>query len=103
MQRARAESFRALHSPDAPILVLPNAWDAGSAKMLAQAGFPAIATTSAGVAFSAGIPDGGHIRRDAMIDAIASIIRCTARAVATRHRASASPAASTPCSAVKVS
>ncbi len=75
MQKAKAEAFRTLHAEGAPILVLPNAWDAGSAKMFAQAGFPAVATTSAGVAFSAGLPDGGRVERDTMIDAIRGIVR----------------------------
>ena len=52
----KAERLRALHVPGKP-LVLPNAWDPGSAKVIAAEGFPAIATTSAGVAFSLGYPD----------------------------------------------
>lgn len=49
--------FRALHRPGAP-LVLPNAWDVASARLLAGAGFPAIGTTSLGVAAARGLPDG---------------------------------------------
>ena len=52
-------TFRELHHLHAP-LVLPNAWDVGSALALADAGFPAIGTTSFGVAASAGLPDGGR-------------------------------------------
>jgi 2-methylisocitrate lyase-like PEP mutase family enzyme len=52
----RHEIFRALHLAPAGF-VLPNVWDAGSAVMLANAGFAAIATTSAGIAFSLGRPD----------------------------------------------
>lgn len=52
-----AQRFLAMHHGQAP-LVLPNAWDAGSARILEQAGFPALATTSAGIAFSLGRPDG---------------------------------------------
>ncbi|WP_155372472.1 isocitrate lyase/PEP mutase family protein [Catellatospora vulcania] len=53
--RHRAERFAELHR--AGCFLLPNAWDAGSARMLAAAGFPAVATTSAGIAFSLGRPD----------------------------------------------
>lgn len=49
-------AFRDLHAAPRGF-VMPNAWDAGSAIVLAQAGFPAIATTSAGIAFSMGRPD----------------------------------------------
>jgi 2-methylisocitrate lyase-like PEP mutase family enzyme len=73
-QRARAEAFRAMHERSR-ILVLPNAWDAMSACVIEQAGARAIATTSAGVAFSAGYPDGEAIPRDEMIAAIARIAR----------------------------
>jgi 2-methylisocitrate lyase-like PEP mutase family enzyme len=57
------------------ILVLPNAWDVASARIFEQAGFPAIATTSAGVANSLGYPDGESIPRDEMIDVVARIAR----------------------------
>src|SRR5262249_58554056 len=65
---AKAEKLRALHVPGRP-LVLPNAWDAGSAKIIAAEGYPAIATTSAGVAFSYGLPDGEAISRADMLHA----------------------------------
>ncbi|GAB7006233.1 isocitrate lyase/phosphoenolpyruvate mutase family protein [Nocardioides sp. AN3] len=55
-------------------MVLPNAWDAGSARILEQVGFPAIATTSAGIAWSLGVPDGGALDRDAMLDHVARIV-----------------------------
>ncbi|MEM9641414.1 MAG: isocitrate lyase/phosphoenolpyruvate mutase family protein [Pseudomonadota bacterium] len=55
--------FRALHKPGAPF-VLANAWDAGSARMLAALGAEAIGTTSAGHAFTLGRPDMGHVTRD---------------------------------------
>src|SRR5262249_22944466 len=55
-QTTRAEAFQALHER-AGIFVIPNPWDAGSAKMLAMLGFEALATTSAGLAFSIGKPD----------------------------------------------
>lgn len=71
-QSQKAENFRALHHGDAP-LVLPNAWDAGTAVLVANAGFPAIATTSAGVAFAMGRADGQQISRDDMLRAIEGI------------------------------
>lgn len=75
-QRTRAEAFRAMHDRSR-ILVLPNAWDAMSARVIEQAGARAIATTSAGVAFSLGYPDGEAVPRDEMIAAIARIARVT--------------------------
>ncbi len=56
-------SFRDLHRIGDPF-ILANAWDAGSAKMLAALGAPAIATSSAAHAFTLGRPDGGHVTRD---------------------------------------
>ncbi|HEY8471955.1 MAG TPA: isocitrate lyase/phosphoenolpyruvate mutase family protein [Natronosporangium sp.] len=56
-QLAKAERFRALHEDG--VFLLPNPWDAGSAKVLAALGFPALATTSSGFAFTLGRPDGG--------------------------------------------
>ena len=50
-------AFRDLHKPGVPF-VIPNPWDAGSARMLAGLGYRALATTSAGFAFSQGLPDG---------------------------------------------
>jgi 2-methylisocitrate lyase-like PEP mutase family enzyme len=73
-QRAKAEEFRAMHDRSR-ILVLPNAWDAMSARVIEDTGARAIATTSAGVAFSVGYPDGEAIPRDEMIYAIARIAR----------------------------
>jgi 2-methylisocitrate lyase-like PEP mutase family enzyme len=61
------------HGP--PILVLPNAWDAASARVFEAEGFPAIATTSAGVAASLGYPDGGVVPAREMVEAIARIAR----------------------------
>ena len=52
-------TFRELHHTGAPLL-LPNAWDVGSALAFATAGYPAVGTTSFGVAASAGLPDGGR-------------------------------------------
>ena len=67
----RAAAFLALHQPGAGF-VLPNAWDAGSARILEQVGFPAIATTSAGIAFSRGVAD-AQMDGSEMLDCIALI------------------------------
>jgi 2-methylisocitrate lyase-like PEP mutase family enzyme len=56
-QAARVETFRRLH--ESGCFVLPNPWDAGSARLLAQLGFRALATTSSGFAWSVGRPDNG--------------------------------------------
>ncbi|HET6940246.1 MAG TPA: isocitrate lyase/phosphoenolpyruvate mutase family protein [Nocardioides sp.] len=61
-----AADFLALHH--GPGFVLPNAWDAGSARILEHVGFPAIATTSAGIAWSLGVPDGGALEVDTMLE-----------------------------------
>ena len=74
VQKEKAAQFRRFHH-EAPLLVLPNVWDAASARIVAQAGFPAIATTSSGVAAALGYSDGQQISRDMMIDAIARITR----------------------------
>lgn len=68
----RAAALLALHHGAG--FVIPNAWDAGSARILEQAGFSAIATTSAGIAWSCGIPDGGTMDRDTMLEHIARIV-----------------------------
>src|SRR5262250_266055 len=66
-QFARAEAFRALHARPG-IFAIPNPWDAGSARLLAQIGFEALATTSAGFAYSIGRPDGeGALNREVTI------------------------------------
>ena len=72
-QRRRGEMFRRLHSGK-PILVLPNVWDVASARIVEQAGFPALATSSAGVAFALGYPDGERITREEMAAAVARIV-----------------------------
>ncbi len=59
------------HGPT--ILVLPNAWDVSSARIFEDAGFPAIGTSSAGVAFSYGYPDGEKIPRDEMLAVVKRI------------------------------
>jgi 2-methylisocitrate lyase-like PEP mutase family enzyme len=56
-QREKAETFRALHTEG--VFLIPNPWDAGSARVLAALGFPALASTSSGFAFTLGRRDGG--------------------------------------------
>lgn len=75
-QSELARQFLELHRGP-KILVLPNAWDVASARIFEEAGFPAIATTSAGVAFSLGFSDGEKISRDDML----AVVRRIARAV----------------------
>ena len=71
-QKRKAETLRALHAAAEP-LVLVNVWDIASARMIEKAGFPAIATSSAGIAFAQGFPDGQKIHPDRMMAAIAQI------------------------------
>ena len=69
---AKASRFRQMHEgPE--ILVLPNAWDAGTARVFEAAGFQALATTSAGIAYAAGHPDGEGIGRDEMLEYVRRI------------------------------
>lgn len=73
---SHAAAFRALHHgrvPDDP-LVLPGPWDAASARVCVEAGFPALATPSAGVAASLGYED-GQTPADEMFAAVARIVR----------------------------
>ena len=69
----KAEAFRALHQGPG-LFVLPNAWDVATARLLEDAGFPAIATTSAGIAWALGYPDGERISRGEMLAAIRRIV-----------------------------
>ncbi|MDP2291852.1 MAG: isocitrate lyase/phosphoenolpyruvate mutase family protein [Actinomycetota bacterium] len=71
----RGRRFRALHEQSVPFVV-PNPWDAGSARLLAGAGFAALATTSAGLAASVGVPDGA-VGRDDTIRHVATIAGAT--------------------------
>lgn len=73
-QIEQAITLRKLHLAARP-LVIGNAWDAASARIFELAGFLAIGTTSAGIAFSRGYPDGQHIPSDLMIEAVAQICR----------------------------
>jgi 2-methylisocitrate lyase-like PEP mutase family enzyme len=70
-QHAKAAALRALHEDG--IFVLPNAWDAGSAVMIAAAGARVIATTSAGVSWSLGRRDGQNLSRPEATDVVARI------------------------------
>ncbi|MET7488171.1 isocitrate lyase/phosphoenolpyruvate mutase family protein [Streptomyces sp. NPDC005538] len=70
--RDRAQAFRALHVPGRP-LVLPNAWDAASARIVEDAGAAAVATTSAGLAWALGVPDGDRLDRGRAMEAIARV------------------------------
>jgi len=74
LQKSKANAFRAMHRGE-KILVLPNAWDVASARVFEEAGFGAIATTSAGVAFSLGYPDGQRISREEMLARVARIAK----------------------------
>ncbi len=74
VQAEKAERFRKLHGGPR-ILALLNAWDVASARILEEAGHPAIATSSAAVAFSLGYPDGQRISRDEMLEMVARIAR----------------------------
>jgi len=71
---SRRSSFRRLH--ESGCFVIPNPWDAGSARYLQQLGFQALATTSAGFAFSCGLPDAA-VPRDRMLGNIAQIVAAT--------------------------
>jgi len=68
---ARRSAFRKLH--ESGCFVIPNPWDAGSARYLQHLGFKALATTSGGFAFSLGLPDAA-VPRDAMLRNIADIV-----------------------------
>ncbi|MEE9100504.1 isocitrate lyase/phosphoenolpyruvate mutase family protein [Pseudomonas nitroreducens] len=81
-QQQRGEAFRALHQRDG-LFVLPNPWDAGSAKILAHLGFEALASTSAGLAFSLGRPDAeGAVSREEALANARAIIEATPLPVA---------------------
>jgi 2-methylisocitrate lyase-like PEP mutase family enzyme len=71
---SHAEELRALHHRDTPLL-LANAWDAASAQVIEAAGFPAVATTSGGVAEALGFEDGERAPAAEMLGAVARIAR----------------------------
>ena len=72
--RHRADTLNALHRAGTP-LILVNVWDVASARIVEEAGFPAIATSSAGIAFCHGYPDGQKIPLDLMLEAVGRICR----------------------------
>jgi 2-methylisocitrate lyase-like PEP mutase family enzyme len=74
-QHGKAEAFRAMHAGEP--FVIPNPWDAGSARVLAALGFKALATTSSGFAFTLGRLD-GNVTLEEVIDHVAAIDRATA-------------------------
>ena len=76
-QYQKAEVFKALHKRDG-LFIIPNPWDAGSAKILTGLGFEAFTTTSAGLAYALGRPDGhALISRDETLDNARAIINAT--------------------------
>jgi 2-methylisocitrate lyase-like PEP mutase family enzyme len=72
IQAEKAERFRKMHGGPR-ILALPNAWDVASARILEEARYPAIATSSAGIAFSLGYADGQRVSRDQMLEVVGRI------------------------------
>jgi 2-methylisocitrate lyase-like PEP mutase family enzyme len=74
-QADKSRAFRALHTRDRAFII-PNPWDPGTARLLALLGFEALATTSAGHAFSQGVADGA-VDRDAILAHVASIVAAT--------------------------
>ena len=73
-QADKAQAFRALHADGG--FIIPNPWDVGTARLLAQLGFKALATTSAGLAFSLGLPDNA-ISREQVLDHLRSLTAAT--------------------------
>ncbi len=76
MARDPGAALRALHRPGDPF-VLMNAWDAGTARLLAALGAEAIGTTSAGFAFTRGLPDGARITRDEALAHAEALVAAT--------------------------
>ncbi len=76
-QQAKADALRRLHNADQP-LVLANVWDVPTARIVETAGFPAIATSSAGVAWTLGYPDGQRISRNEMLEIAGGIANAVA-------------------------
>src|SRR5216684_6851556 len=74
-QAEKGQTFRALHERDGAFII-PNPWDIGTARLLAYLGFEALATTSAGYAFSAGQRD-NTIKREEMLGHVSAIVAAT--------------------------
>src|SRR5437016_14664717 len=87
----KAQAFRALHQGPR-LLVLPNAWDVATARLVEEAGFPAVATTSAGVAWALGYADGDRISRAEML----AVVRRLAAAVRVPRPAALEPGSGAP-------
>jgi 2-methylisocitrate lyase-like PEP mutase family enzyme len=68
----KAERLRALHHTGR-ILVLPNIWDPGGARMMESLGYPAVATASASIAYALGYDDGQQITLEAMLDVVGRV------------------------------
>jgi len=75
-QEEKARRFKALHEQPGAF-VIPNPWDAGTAVLLTGAGFEALATTSAGLAFSLGLRDAGGMNRQQVLDNVRAIADAT--------------------------
>jgi len=73
-QKEAVARFRALHAPG-NLVVLPNAWDAASARIAEDCGAKAIATSSAAVAWAHGYPDGEKLPKEALLALVADIVR----------------------------
>ncbi len=71
----KGAAFRALHEQEGAFII-PNPWDIGTARILAAMGFPALATTSAGLAFSLGVPE-GQVSREATLAHCRAIVSAT--------------------------
>src|SRR5713101_7209773 len=74
-QAEKGQTFRALHERDGAFII-PNLWDIGAARLLAHLGFEALATTSAGYAFSVGQRD-NTIKREEMLAHVGAIVTAT--------------------------
>ncbi len=78
LTKQKAEHFAQLHSREDKILILPNAWDTGTARMMQAMGFEAIATTSAGYAFTVGKRDWpGEVSRKEALEHCAAMVKAT--------------------------
>ena len=73
--RSKGEVFRALHEQEGAFII-PNPWDTGTARILAALGFPALATTSSGMAFSLGVPE-GQASRDQTLEHCRELVSAT--------------------------
>jgi 2-methylisocitrate lyase-like PEP mutase family enzyme len=91
-QVEKASRLRALHQPGNP-LVLVNAWDAASARVVVAAGAQAVATSSAAAAYALGYPDGERISRDEMLGYVATVVRAVDVPVTADMEAGYGPAA----------